>query len=665
MAVGDTLKKALSDWLNGEVDGMVAQQDGGDGQQVQSQLIEQKAILTDPYYDHAAQSYYMSRNKISRVSNKTLRDMSMRDWLVNTILQIRADTVIRFSRPQHKKFEMGYQFSKDDGSHVEEADSKIIHQLEQFILNCGYADGTPRGQEMTFSDFLKLTTWDALTYGHISIEKVLTRDGSLHRFRPLPGETVYRVNPQMSRQLMAEQVETGNKMYRQKRSDNDPIGDGVISDADISYYKYVQMSSDNRPLMVFGDEDMVFKLFNPKNFPDSNGYAISMVEQAIIMVTNHLNVEAYNANFFTQGYAARGILHLKGTVTQNTLASFRRQFYNTISGSNNAWRTPIVAGLDDVQWVPMSGSAKEMEYINFNSHIMRSLCSQFQIDPIEVGLDYLTSANGRGSAQGKESGQFKITYSRERGLVPILMFFEDFINTDIMPAFDKELAKKYKFKFTGFTDETAQTDVALRQAQMSTFATMNDLLKFEDRAPITNAIASVPLNQSFWGLVEKNMTRGEIREQFFGDVGATQRPELQYIPGDPAFLQWQNMMLTIKTQEEQKKQMADQQQQAQQQQAQQAQQEQQQSQQEGADKDRQHQLKSNKDARDQQAHEREQSAHDSAGASAAVRAGQGQSPVQALQEAAKQFGVTGASHEGGTVGRNPINVAADAETPEE
>jgi len=76
-------------------------------------------------------------------------------------------------------------------------------------------------------------------------------------------------------------------------------------------------------------------------------------------------------------------------------------------------------------------------------------------------------------------------------------------------------------------------------------------------------------------------------------------------------------------------------------------------------------LKANKDSREQEAHKREQDAHDSAGAAAAVRAGQGYSPIDALQEAAKQYGVTRASHVGGETGRNPINVAADAASESE
>lgn len=645
----EEIKKAITDSIRRDIESMSMSKSEADNApdseqkpqliQDQSDLVAGKALLTDPFYDQQGNNHFLTKNKISRISPRTLREISMRDWLVNTILQIRCDTVLRFSRPQEKKYDMGFKvFKTDTSSPMTKEDIENIKIIEDYIYHCGRTDGTPRGQEMLFSEFLKLVTWDALTHGHVAVEKILTRKKSLHRFRPLPSETIFRINPKINRQTIDSQAKAAFDLYSKKRSDNDPVGDGEHTQPDIEYFKYIQMSADNRAMMPFGDEEMVFRLFNPKNFPDSNGYAISMVEQAIIMITNHLNVESYNANYFTHGYAARGILHLKGTVTQNTLGAFRRQFYNTISGANNAWRTPIVAGLDDVQWIPMSGSAKEMEYINFNSHIMRSICAQFQIDPIEVGLDYLTTANGRAASQAKESGQFKITYSRERGLIPILMFVEDLINEDILPSLDKELSDKYKFKFVGYTDDTAQTDISLRQAQMTVFASMNDLLKNEDKQPIDHAVANVPLNQSFWALIEKNMTRGEIRETFFGDKGAASRPELQYIPQDPAFLSWNQLMMTITQQKKAEKQQQEQQeQQAQMQQT-------------------QMKMEQEKHEREGEAHSAEMDAQRQQNASDVTNS---QSSADALRDIAKKYGATAATNIEGRNLRNPINVAGD------
>ncbi|NDE04585.1 MAG: hypothetical protein EB003_08060 [Flavobacteriia bacterium] len=75
------------------------------------------------------------------------------------------------------------------------------------------------------------------------------------------------------------------------------------------------------------------------------------------------------------------------------------------------------------------------------------------------------------------NNEYKINYSRERGLMPILMFVEDLINCDILPAIDKTLGDKYKFVFTGLTDETPQNEIAQMQAEMSVWKSMNDLLQ--------------------------------------------------------------------------------------------------------------------------------------------------------------------------------------------
>lgn len=531
--------------------------------------IGRKAIIDDPYFDFS-QNHFIFKSKQSRIAHRTLKDVSLRDWLISSIIQSRADTLIRFSRPQLKptKLEMGYKVIKKDGQwELTEQEKEEVGMLEDFINHCGRKKNVSKSDELLFSGFLKMTVRDALTFGHVAVEKIMTRGGALHRFRPVPAESTYLVSSKTSKNIIKAEVENARKAYDVSRKDaNDPKIKQKMNAQEIEYYKYVQMSHDNKVLAAFGDEDLIFKLFNPQNFQDSMGYCYSPLELAVINITNHLNVENYNSNFFTHGYAARGILHLKGNVTQSALASFRRQFYNQINGAQHAWRTPIISGLEDVDWVSLAGSNKEMEYLQYNDHVMRALCTQFQIDPMELGLEYLTRGNG-GGAKGASTGEEKIQNSRERGLLPILMFFEDMMNADIIPAIDKELSKKYKFIFTGYTDESPQTNVSLLQAEMTVHSSMNDLLKDSFKSPLKDLpVADLPLNQSFWALVEKNMTKGEIRETFFGDEGASTRPELQYFPADAAFMPWQQMLMSLE-QVKQQAEQAEQQAQAQQQQA--------------------------------------------------------------------------------------------------
>jgi hypothetical protein len=206
-----------------------------------------------------------------------------------------------------------------------------------------------------------------------------------------------------------------------------------------------------------------------------------------------------------------------------------------------------------------------------------------------------------------------------------------------MCAYDKEIAEKYRFKFVGFEDDTAQQDVALRQAQSTTFASMNYLLGTDNREKINHPIADIPLNQSFWALCNQMMTKGEIRETFLGDKGASKRPELQYISGDPAFMSWQQMLLSVGAQ---KKQMAQQDEQAK------AQQEQQ-------EHDKQLQLQ--QEGREQEQHDLQVDQHKDQQASSVVNYS------QQLHDTAKQFGATSASHIGGKVLKNPLNQFSDEE----
>lgn len=593
--------------------------------------IGRKAILEDPYFEHLSQSVVF-RHKMSRLSNKTLKDVSVRDWLVSAIIQVRADTLLRFSRISHDKFKMGFRVTKkDDKSEITDEEQQEIANLEHFIYNCGRTEGTPTEDRMLFGEFLKLTARDALTFGHVAVEKVKTRAKGLHRFRPIPAESTYLVNKQASLDMLRKEMASARAMFKPE-GDNDPSKEYKRYEEKLKYIKYVQVSYDNKTLAEFGDEDMIWHLYNPQNFADSMGYCYSPLELAIINVTNHLNVENYNANFFTHGYAARGVLHLKGTVTQSQLHAFRRQYYNTISGAQHAWRTPIIAGLDDVQWVPLAGSAREMEYIDFNNHLLRAICAQFQIDPVEIGLDHLSAPAGKSPGQ-QANNEYKIEYSRERGLYTLLMFFEDLMNREVIPAVDMDLAAKYKFEFVGYEDETPQTQVAQLQAEMTVHSSMNDLLKAAQKGDIKDIAADLPLNPSFWALIEKNYTKGEIRELFFGDKDASKRRELQYIPGDPAFMGWQQLLLTMDRQKIQDR-MMKQQQEA-----------------EAEANEKESQRADEEHAREQEKHEAEMDQHKNA---------QAHAMAQSVQDTAKQEGLGSKPlNIGGQPVANPINKSKD------
>jgi hypothetical protein len=173
-----------------------------------SSNIGRKAIIDDPYFENTNQ-HYLYKHKMSRISNRTLKEVSVRDWLVSAIIQARVDTLLRFSRvqPSDRRFDMGFRVIKRDGTEdFTEADREEIAQLEDFIYNCGRTKNTPMEDRMYFGEFIKLIVRDALTFGHVAIEKVLTRKQALHRFRPLPAESVYLINKQSSKEMVEKEM---------------------------------------------------------------------------------------------------------------------------------------------------------------------------------------------------------------------------------------------------------------------------------------------------------------------------------------------------------------------------------------------------------------------------------------------------------------------------
>jgi hypothetical protein len=173
---------------------------------------------------------------------------------------------------------------------------------------------------------------------------------------------------------------------------------------------------------------------------------------------------------------------------------------------------------------------------------------------------------------------------------------------------------------------------------MAVNKSMNDLLCSARKEKMEHPVADLPLNQAFWALVEKNMTRGEIREIFFGDKDASSKKELQYIPDDPAFLNWQQMLFQIDQTKKQEQQMEEQMQ-AQQQQAEA----------EAAAADHQRQLEEASHTREQEKHEAEMAAVRGQAAYNAVQHG------KSTKDLAKESGNTQAANIHGTNVANPLN----------
>jgi hypothetical protein len=504
-------------------------------------LAGRKSFATDPYLEiSSSQGAY--RAKFTRLSNSVLRAAATRDTIISAVLRHRRTQIEAHCNIPHTRFDTGFTFLRRDGKELDDGDFEEVSKLSSWLYHCGDLSQTPEDDKTTMATQFGMMCQDALTFGHVSIEKVRDKLGKgMQRFRHVPAESTFHANKHMPASQHADLTNAQLKGLQLKQ-------EGVVP-PDTSKVKYLQVI-DGKEVAWFSEDTMIFKVFQPPSYVDNNGYSMSLVEACILSITRHLQAENYNSLFFTHGFAARGLLHLKGNVSQQNLQLFRNQFNAVINGNNNSWRTPIIAGLDDVNWIPLAGNARDMEYIQYTDHLIRTICAQAQIDPTEIGFEYLSRGTQQ-STLNSPNNEWKLQASAERGLIPILRFFEDLVNHDLLKEISPVLAEKYLFKFIGLQSETRQQEITRLQAEMAVHCTFNDLLRQVKKDPIgKDAGGDIPLNTLWWGLVQQCLTIGEIREKFFGDSGASKKQEFAYIPSQ-MFLAWNQQLQQQKMQQEQ------------------------------------------------------------------------------------------------------------------
>lgn len=540
MGLFDGFEKKIDGLNDSLLEGVEPPKDG-------SAKIGRKAFLTDPYLEvSSSQGSY--RQKFTRLSNKMLRESAIRDTIIASVIRHRRTQIEAFCNIPNTRFDTGFTFVKRDGTDLGEDDHQDISMLSNWLYFCGNVSSTPTDDRTTLATQFGMMAQDALTFGHVSIEKVRDLVGGLQRFRHVAGESVFHATKNMPQDQLKATVAQNNTTLPEGYQ---PEGK-VAQEDQKKEIKWIQIIN-GREVASFTEDTMIFKLFQPPSYVDNNGYSTSLVEAAILAVTRHLQAENYNSLFFTHGFAARGLLHLKGNVSQANLQMFRNQFNSSINGNNNSWRTPIIAGLDAVEWVPLAGTSRDMEYIQYTDHLIRTICALAQIDPTEIGFEYLSRGTQQ-STLNSPNNEWKLTASQERGLVPLLRFFEDIVNHDLLPEINPGFAQKYMFKFVGLQSETRQQEIARLQAEMSIHASLNNLLTQVKKTPLPKELAAdIPLNMIWWGVVKELLTVGELREKLLGDKGASEREELKYIPS-PSFLQWQqnlNQKKQVQAQQEQ------------------------------------------------------------------------------------------------------------------
>jgi hypothetical protein len=400
---------------------------------------------------------------ISGVSYGTLHEMVRQSQIISAIVNTRINQVSSFARVPRTKHALGFRVQKKDMSKpMTEAEKKKAKKYEQFIVNCGEGDASH--QRDYFEQFIRKTARDRLIVDQVNFERVFTRGGQLHEFVSVDSASI--------RIALRKYFDDTNPM--KASIDTQMVGDNRgkgFSRVNVPLNKkaYVQVLN-GQIVCEFTEEEMAFLVAWPRTEVNTAGYGYSEVEQLIQTITAILFAGEYNRRFFSSGSSPKGVLNIKANMNQTQMDGFKKAWLAQLSGITGAWRTPIVAAEGGLEFINMQQTNREMEFSKYNDFLIKIACAVYQIAPEEINFSSQTSTNGQGAVFESKS-ELRLKASRDKGLVPLLTFFENGINREVMYYLDPE----YEVVFVGLDGGTEFDQVELHEKELKNFKTVNEV----------------------------------------------------------------------------------------------------------------------------------------------------------------------------------------------
>ena len=478
--IGSNLVKAVGRWSEDLAKGKTEEK---------KPVVEQPASDTPPMLTadpFAVLDNLGYKDKPSQITYGTLRAIMHKMIPAQAIKVTRQNRISTFCRPKSSMFKPGFQVRlKDPTQTMRSADKKEVERLEDFLLNTG---ATHNFSADSFETFVRKIVADSLTFDAATFKIDYSRKGFPIRFQAADAATI--------------------------RLADTP---GISYTDDPNHIHTVQVYN-NVVIAEYKPHEMAFCVRNPTTDIGMYGYGTSELEMLTRVITSWLHSFDYNSRFFQQGTVAKGFMHLKGPINRRQIEGFERQWHNLLSGVKSAWRVPILNTQDDIQWVNMTQSNRDMEFAQWIDFLIKIACSCYQIDPIEINFIY--GNTGQTSSLNAGSNEEKYKESRDKGLVPLLNHIENWINKYLIRPMNPD----FVFEFVGYEGHTKDGLATLNKERVSTTHTINELRAEQDLEPIDGG--DVILNPTFLQAIQMHDGRYEgSNDGEVSDVNADGRKE--------------------------------------------------------------------------------------------------------------------------------------------
>lgn len=435
-----------------------------------------RALFHDPYsvYDWGGW-----RERPSSLTYDTLRQMAARNTVIAAIIQVRVNQVGQFARPQQGRYDKGYKImlrdrrdSKRTMTPEEQLQAAEIERMLETTARL-LPEEKPSSRD-SFRAFIKKGVRDILIYDQWCFEKIRDRKGRISRFQALPSETI--------RPAVIDWEHT----------------DAAVLHESVSH---VQVWEDT-VMAEFSPDDLAWCIMNPRSDIRANTFGYSFVEQLTNLITSWLYGFEYNTRFFTQGSAIKGILNVKGAIPDRQLKAFRRMWYSMVTGVHNSWRTPILNS-DDLQWIPMHSTNREMEYSAWMDWLTKLTCAVFGIDPLEINFQF--GNTGQTSSLNTSDNEKKLTESKDKGLRPLMEHIQDCLNQHII----WEINPDFEFVFVGLDAKNEEKERDGLIKEVGQYLMVDEVRAVLDKEPLPDGLGQVINNPTWLQFAQGKAAEGE------------------------------------------------------------------------------------------------------------------------------------------------------------
>lgn len=494
------------------------------------------------------------KTKRRALPDEVLKQIRITDHLVAAILRCRGNIMSLMGDLRPDRFGVGIEVEIKPEFYkilTPEQFDKVrerIKRFEKVLLNCGHTDQLELQEKLTLGEFMDIQTRNGLTFGRFATEIIYDRsvepdeDGHypFHRFRPIDVATIVRAvrkgeyvgNNIRATAIRALESITGEKIKID------------INKLQEDRYAWLQII-DGTPRQAFThDEMLVFTLF-PSTDVEHNGYPISPLDTVVSSVTTHISIDAYKKLYFQNGRATKGMLVIQSDeVDQQTLDNMKLQFNASINSVSNSFRTPIfgIGSEDNVTWLPMVGEGLGDEFQFMYDQIARNILSAFGVSPDELpGYGHLSKGTNS-QTLSESNNEFKLTASRDSGLRPLILKFQNFFNQRLFPIIDPLLAKMCIIKLSGLDAQSKEQETTRLQQDMVVSMTYDEVLHEVDKEPIGQTLGGkFPFSERWQLIADKYKNVGELMGPLLGSPSSIVDPILKY-KRDPFWLQYLQLL---------------------------------------------------------------------------------------------------------------------------